>query len=252
MEASRKTKLSLLHKLGYTLTKGTLGNCHRNTIGRMPGDHTSLSLDASLAIPTRVLHFEAFRRPAIPNWPDRFHKPVRPVLADSHARSSASALYAQPSNPVVFWRTTANPSNLMYPPPITTHDSAPTKSRLNLGFEAQLRNRPRLHLSVLATMRPAFDSAGNRVPRTKPTCLLHTWRPHRQRPFALVLHLHQHQSSRNLQLQYLVKSQSTQHCQSLVTPGSDHPLVLEPHRSSISSLMSALTTHTFGNQREKK
>jgi hypothetical protein len=80
-------------------------------------------------------------------------------------------------------------------------------------------------------MRPALHSTGYRVPRTKPTCLLHTWRPHRQRPFALVLHLHQHQSSRNLhlQLQYLAKNQSTQCCQSLITPGSDHPPVLEPH-----------------------
>jgi hypothetical protein len=77
-------------------------------------------------------------------------------------------------------------------------------------------------------MRPALDSAGHRVPRTKPTCLLHTWRPHRRRPFALVLHLYQHQSSRNLHLQYLAKSQSTQRCQSLITPGSDHPPVLEP------------------------
>jgi hypothetical protein len=47
-------------------------------------------------------------------------------------------------------------------------------------------------------MRPALDSAGHRVPRTKPTCLLHTWRPHRRRPFSLVLHQHQHQSSRNV------------------------------------------------------
>jgi hypothetical protein len=78
-------------------------------------------------------------------------------------------------------------------------------------------------------MWPALDSTGHRVPRTKPTCLLHTWRPHRRRPFALVLHLHQHQSSRNLHLQYLAKSQSTQRCQSLITQGSDHPPVLEPH-----------------------
>jgi hypothetical protein len=63
----------------------------------------------------------------------------------------------------------------------------------------------------------------------KPTCLLHTWRPHWQRPFALVLHLHQHQSSHNLHLQYLAKNQSTQRCQSLITQGSDHPPVLEPH-----------------------
>jgi hypothetical protein len=78
-------------------------------------------------------------------------------------------------------------------------------------------------------MRPALDSAVHGVPRTKPTCLLHTWRPHRRRPFVLVLHLHQHQSSRNLHLQYLAKSQSTLRCQSLITLGSDHPPVLEPH-----------------------
>jgi hypothetical protein len=65
-----------------------------------------------------------------------------------------------------------------------------------------------LHLAVLPTMRPALDSAGHRVPRTKPTFLLHTWRPHQQRPFALVLHLHQPQSSSNLHLQYLAKNQS--------------------------------------------
>jgi hypothetical protein len=78
-------------------------------------------------------------------------------------------------------------------------------------------------------MRHALDSAGHHVPRTKPTCLLHTCRPHRQRPFALVLNLHQHQSSCNLHLQYLAKNQSTQRCQSLITQGSDHPPVLEPH-----------------------
>jgi hypothetical protein len=78
-------------------------------------------------------------------------------------------------------------------------------------------------------MRPALDPTGHRVPRTKPTCLLHTWRPHQRRPFALVLHLHQHESSRNLHLQYLAKKQSTQRYQSLITQGSDHPPVLEPN-----------------------
>jgi hypothetical protein len=78
-------------------------------------------------------------------------------------------------------------------------------------------------------MRPTLDPAGHRIPRTQPTCLLHTWRPHWQRPFALVFHPHQHESSRNLHLQYSAKNQSTQHCQSLITQGSDHPPVLEPH-----------------------
>jgi hypothetical protein len=85
-------------------------------------------------------------------------------------------------------------------------------------------------------MRPALDPIGHRVPQTKPTCLLHTWRPHRQRPFALVLHLYQHESSRNLHLQYLAKNQSTERCQSLITQGSDHPPVLEPHMVLIVSL----------------
>jgi hypothetical protein len=67
-------------------------------------------------------------------------------------------------------------------------------------------------LPFFATMRSALDPASHQVPRTKPTCLLHSWRLHRQQPFALVLHLHQHHSSRNLHLQYLAKNQSTQRC----------------------------------------
>jgi hypothetical protein len=59
MEASQKTKIPLKPKLGYTPTKGTLGIYFCSTIGWMPGDRTSRSLDASLAIPTRVLRLEA-------------------------------------------------------------------------------------------------------------------------------------------------------------------------------------------------
>jgi hypothetical protein len=66
---SRKTKIALRLKLRHTSTKGTLGICLCSTIRRMPGDRTSLSLDASLAIPTRVLHFEASRRAWIPSPP---------------------------------------------------------------------------------------------------------------------------------------------------------------------------------------
>jgi hypothetical protein len=109
-----------------------------------------------------------------------------------------------------------------------------------------------LHLAVLATMRPVLDPTGHRVPWTKPTCLLHTWRPHRQRPFVFVLHLHQHQSSCNLHLQYLAKNQSTQCCQSLITPWSDHPPVLEPHMVHNLPLDECITTHTYSNPREKR
>jgi hypothetical protein len=51
--------MPLSPKLRYTPTKGTLGICLHSTIGRMPSDRTSRSLDASLAIPTCVLHLEA-------------------------------------------------------------------------------------------------------------------------------------------------------------------------------------------------
>jgi hypothetical protein len=54
--------------------------------------------------------------------------------------------------------------------------------------------------------------------------------PTRLIPFAPALHLHQRKLSRNLHLQYSAKSQSTQHCQSLITPRSNHPPVLERSR----------------------
>jgi hypothetical protein len=59
MEASLKSKMPLKPKLRYTPTKGTLGIYLRSTIGRMPGDRTLRSLDASLAIPTRFPRLEA-------------------------------------------------------------------------------------------------------------------------------------------------------------------------------------------------
>jgi hypothetical protein len=135
----------------------------------------------------------------IAHWSDWCTSPVRPVWCCCTSVFNLGFV-DQPRNLVVFWWTTGNPANSVYPPPITTLDVAHTKSRLNLGFEAQSRNHPLLHLTILATMQPALDSASHQVSRTKPTYLLHTWRPHRPRPFAVVLHLHQHQSSRNLHL----------------------------------------------------
>jgi hypothetical protein len=66
---SRKTKIPLKPKLGYTPTKGTLGICLYNTIRRLPDDHPSHILDASLAMPMRVLRFKASRRARIPSPP---------------------------------------------------------------------------------------------------------------------------------------------------------------------------------------
>jgi hypothetical protein len=49
---------------------GKFGSLWIFFIRRVPGDHNLLSLDASLAIPTRVLRFEASQRQR-PGWSDR-------------------------------------------------------------------------------------------------------------------------------------------------------------------------------------
>jgi hypothetical protein len=109
MEASWKTKIPLKSKLGYMPTKGTLGICPCSTIGQMPGDRTSRSLDTSLVIPTRVLRLEASSalRPKTgqtgsPNWSGQF-------WPDSHARSSASALWL---SQVTWWFSGEPPQTL--------------------------------------------------------------------------------------------------------------------------------------------
>jgi hypothetical protein len=69
-----------------------IGNlCHRS-IGRMPGDRKLLSLDASLAIPTRVLHFEFSRL--------RHRTPVRPVLLTGQTGTHRSDRSDPPVRPV--------------------------------------------------------------------------------------------------------------------------------------------------------
>jgi hypothetical protein len=86
---NRMKKLPLLHNTRIHAPEGHFGNIRRSTIGRMPGDHTSLSLDASLAILTHVLRFEASRRTQIPSLPAE-----PPVFG--------LGFVAQPSNLIVF------------------------------------------------------------------------------------------------------------------------------------------------------
>jgi hypothetical protein len=84
--------------------KGGFGSLQAFSIGRMPSDRNLLSLDASLAMPTRVLRFEdsGLRR----------RTPVIPVLLTGqtglallrhHLRFSGLGFVDQPRNPVVFW-----------------------------------------------------------------------------------------------------------------------------------------------------
>jgi hypothetical protein len=119
---TQKTKLPLLKNYGYKPLKGEFGSLQIFFIGRMPGDRNLLSLDASLAIPTRVLRFDASRR----QRPGRSDRPLgrldRPRPSDRPRRSDrlfwavepawvaapphrvfSLGFVAQPSNPVVFW-----------------------------------------------------------------------------------------------------------------------------------------------------
>jgi hypothetical protein len=90
---NRKSKILLLNNLGYKPLKGCFGSLQIFSIRRMPGDHSSRRLDASLAIPTRVLRFEASGA----LWPPTGHtgSPNRSgrFWPDNHAWSSASALW---------------------------------------------------------------------------------------------------------------------------------------------------------------
>jgi hypothetical protein len=87
------SKMSFPNNYGYKPLKGVFGSLHVFTIGRMPGDHTLRSLNANLAIPTRVLHLEASG--ALRPQTGQTGSPNRSgwFWPDSHARSSASALW---------------------------------------------------------------------------------------------------------------------------------------------------------------
>jgi hypothetical protein len=66
---NRENKLPLLHNTRIHTREGHFGNSRRSTIGQMPGGRTSLSLDASLTMPTHVLLFEVSQRTQIPSPP---------------------------------------------------------------------------------------------------------------------------------------------------------------------------------------
>jgi hypothetical protein len=56
---TQKTKLPSPNNLGYKPLEDGFGTLRNFFIGWMPGDRNLISLDASLAIPTCVLRFEA-------------------------------------------------------------------------------------------------------------------------------------------------------------------------------------------------
>jgi hypothetical protein len=76
----------------------------------MPGDRNLLSLDASLAIPTRVLRFEVSGlrrrtpvRPVLLTGQTGTHRSDGLELLQHHLRFFGLGFVDQPRNPVVFW-----------------------------------------------------------------------------------------------------------------------------------------------------
>jgi hypothetical protein len=146
----------------------------------------------------------------------------------SARRASSLGFVAQPSNTDGFVVNGCKPRGLgaaSAPIPLMTWLPCHPGSTLVLRL-----NQETVHDFVLLFLPPCDPHLipfSHWVHRVEPTYLstLHT--PHRLRSFMPALHLHLHKSSRNLHLQYSAKSQCTPHCQSLTTPTSDHPLVLE-------------------------
>jgi hypothetical protein len=144
-----------------------------------------LSLDASLAIPTRVLCFEVSGL--------RRRTPVRSVLLTGQTgqthRSNRSDAAAPASSVLTLWINQGTQwfsgEPLETPQTRCSLRQSPLMTRLprSPGSTLVLRlNQETVHDFILSFLPPcgALDSASHRVPRTKPTCLLHTWRPHRQ------------------------------------------------------------------------
>jgi hypothetical protein len=138
-------KLPLLHNTRIHAPKGHFGNSRRSTIGRKPDDRTSLSLDASLAIPTCILCFEASRRAKIQSPP--VEPPVLVLLQNQETRRFCGE------------------------PPQTPHVDSGREPLPCTG------SCPGLRLAFLATMRPALNPAGHWVPQAEPTCLSTPRRP---------------------------------------------------------------------------
>jgi hypothetical protein len=85
MEATERRNYPYYIILGYMPPKGTLGIL---VVAPSDGDCNSLILDASLAIPTRVLRFEVSQRARIPS---------------TYAEPLVLALWLNQGTPTVLW-----------------------------------------------------------------------------------------------------------------------------------------------------
>jgi hypothetical protein len=151
---------------------------------------------------------------------------VRSDPVSAH-RASSLGFVAQPRNLDGLVVNRRKPRGLSVASmPIQLMTWPPRRPSSTLVLRLNQETIPNFIFLLLPPCGPHLISFVHRVHRAEPTCLSTPRRPHRLRPFALALHLHQRKSSHTLYLQYSAKSQSTPHCQSLITPRSNHPPVV--------------------------
>jgi hypothetical protein len=155
-------------------------------------DYKPASLHASLAIMLCVLRFEASRCPRA--------KSARPVPVCLLHQVFDLGFVAQPRNPMILWWTTTNLADLVCPPR-QSHSWLGIHGRPGLVLALRL-NQGTVHDFVLLFLPPCGPL---RIPSAtgslEPSLLVSPHlKGHRHRPFALVLHMYQRKSSRNLHL----------------------------------------------------
>jgi hypothetical protein len=201
----------------------------------MPGDCTLVSLDASHAIPMRVLHFQDSRlrrltpvRLVLLTGQTGTHRSERSDPPEHRLRFSCLGFVDQPRNQ---WfsgeplETLRARCSLRQSPLMTRLPRSPGSTlvlRLNQqtvhDFILLFTPPCGSHLTPLATGSLGRSLLVFSTLEASPATTFHAC----SSPAPT-------QSGCNLHLLYLDKNQSTQRGQSLITQGSDHPPVLEPH-----------------------
>jgi hypothetical protein len=232
MEATERRNYPYYIILGYTHLKGTLGILVVAPSGGCPATATRLastqalrsrhvsSASKSLDAPGSCLH-----PPSLRSWLCGSTKQPRQFCGEP------------PQTPRTRCSLHANP----------THDLVATSSRLDLGFEAQPRNRTRLHLVFLASIRPALDLVWPSGPSSRAYLCLHSSDATQAKTFRT--RSSPAPTQIKLQPAPAILDQESVHTTLLIThhtkerPSTSRRTL----RSSISPLMSALTTHIVTN-----
>jgi hypothetical protein len=176
MEATERRNYPYYIILGYTPLKGTLG-----ILVVAPSD-------GCLAAATRLASTQALRS--------------RRVSSASKSLDAPGSRLRPPSLRSWLCGSTKEPRRFCGEPPIPLMTWPPRRPGSTLVLRLNQETVPDFVLLFLPPCGPHLISFDHWVHRAEPTCLSTPRGPHRLRPLAPALHLHQRKSSRNLHLQY--------------------------------------------------